>query len=136
MVNDGSSKDLKLEADKILNTFGNALYISYDENRGKGYALRQAARSSDGDLVMYTDHDFPYTYDSMLRMIDLLIKSDAEAVVGKRDASYYNHISPRRRRISQFLKNFNRILFNLPTDDTQCGIFKEAWPGKIQGCCG
>ena len=122
MVNDGSQRNLGEDAQRIIDAYGDSKFVSYEVNRGKGYALRQAAAESDAELVMYTDYDFPYTYDSMIQMVNLLMDTKAEAVVGNRDDSYYNHISPRRRRISQFLKNFNRILFRLPTDDTQCGL--------------
>ncbi len=80
---------------------------------------------------MYTDYDFPYTYGSMVDMIHKLESTKTIVVVGKRDDSYYGHISARRRRISQYLKKVNRVLFNLPTDDTQCGLkafTKEAKP--------
>jgi glycosyltransferase involved in cell wall biosynthesis len=97
-------------------------WISYIENKGKGHALRRGVKMSTGDMIMYTDYDFPYTYGSMADMISKLMSGKAVAVVGKRDDSYYNHISPRRRRISQYLKGVNRVLFNLPTDDTQCGL--------------
>src|ERR1019366_9269525 len=39
--------------------------VRYEKNRGKGYALRQGIAKSTGDIVIYTDIDFPYTMDSM-----------------------------------------------------------------------
>lgn len=122
MVNDGSPQSLKEDFSILKAKFPDAILVEYDLNRGKGYALRQAAQRSTADLIMYTDHDFPYTYGSMTRMIDRLVQTNAEAVVGKRDESYYGHISPRRRHISQILKKINRMVFSLPTDDTQCGL--------------
>lgn len=122
LVNDGSITDLEKDGAFISSHLAEASYYSYKENRGKGYALRYAAEKSQAEWIMYTDYDFPYTYDSMLNMLDKLMSGEFDAVVGKRDDSYYNHISPRRRRISQFLKKFNSLLFNLPTDDTQCGL--------------
>lgn len=122
MVNDGSLRDIEEEVKPILQSVPTAIWVSYNINKGKGYALRQAARKSTGELLMYTDYDFPYTYGSMVDMVEKLLKPEVDAVVGKRDDSYYNHISSRRRRISQFLKNVNRIIFRLPTDDTQCGL--------------
>ena len=122
IVNDGSKKNIEKDGDYIKSIIPETLWISYPENHGKGYALREAARHSDGDIIMYTDYDFPYTFGSMARMIEKLLTSEADAVVGNRDDSYYAHISPRRRRISIFLKSVNRILFSLPTNDTQCGL--------------
>lgn len=122
IVNDGSSASLEEGAVYIKAEIAEAEWISYEVNRGKGYALREGVKASQGDIIMYTDYDFPYTYGSMVDMIDKLESTNTIAVVGKRDDSYYAHISPRRRRISQYLKKVNRVLFSLPTDDTQCGL--------------
>lgn len=122
MVNDGSEQDLEGGAQHIIEKFPASTWISYNDNHGKGYALREAVKKSKGDLIMYTDYDFPYTYGSMISMIDKLKDKDVDAVVGTRDNSYYNHISERRKRISQFLRSVNKVIFRLPTDDTQCGL--------------
>ena len=122
IVNDGSSANLEEGAAHIKAEITEAEWISYKTNRGKGFALRTGVESCEGHIIMYTDYDFPYTYGSMVNMIHKLESTNTIAVVGKRDDSYYAHISPRRRRISQYLKKVNRVLFRLPTDDTQCGL--------------
>jgi glycosyltransferase involved in cell wall biosynthesis len=122
MVNDGSQRNLESDAKKILDQIEGAIWITYDENMGKGYALRQAVKASSAELMMFTDYDFPYTYGSMVRMIEKLMNPSTDAVVGNRDESYYQHISSRRKRISQFLRKVNKLIFRLPTDDTQCGL--------------
>ena len=122
MVNDGSSFDLEEGRANIQKVFPEAKWISYAENHGKGYALRKGVEKCDADIIMYTDYDFPYTYGSMTHLIEKLIDTKADAVIGVRDQSYYEHISGRRKWISQNLKKVNRLLFNLPTDDTQCGL--------------
>jgi glycosyltransferase involved in cell wall biosynthesis len=130
IVNDGSKRALEGDAEKIMDAIEESTWHSYSENRGKGYALREAAKLSDGDYIMYTDYDFPYTYGSMELMIQELLKSEVDAVVGKRDDSYYGHISPRRKYISKILKNVNKALFHLPTEDTQCGL--KAFSKKLK----
>lgn len=122
MVNDGSDTSLEEEAKVVTSTIKNSQWVSYSENHGKGYALREGVKKSAGDLIMYTDYDFPYTYGSMLAMLEKLMVNGTDAVVGNRDNSYYSHISSRRKRISQYLRSVNKILFRLPTDDTQCGL--------------
>jgi len=122
LVNDGSSFDLSDGWENINKVLPDAEWISYTENRGKGYALRQGVKKCKGDFIMYTDYDFPYTYGSMVRMIEKMINSNVDAILGTRDQSYYAHISGRRKWISQNLKKVNRLLFRLPTDDTQCGL--------------
>lgn len=122
MVNDGSSSDLEPGRQNIQKVFADSVWITYDENQGKGYALRKGVEACDADIIMYTDYDFPYTYGSMVSLIEKLVSTNADAVLGVRDQSYYEHISGRRKWISQNLKKVNRLLFNLPTNDTQCGL--------------
>ena len=122
LVNDGSTNDLSADESLIMEKYPSSIWINNPVNRGKGYTLRNAASHSKAKFIMYTDYDFPYTLSSMLAMFDLLLKEKCDAVVGNRDDSYYAHISGRRRRISQFLKKMNSLIFRLPTPDTQCGL--------------
>ncbi len=122
IVNDGSNKSLSEGITDIKKTIPESHYIDYHTNMGKGHALRKGVERCHSDLIMYTDYDFPYTYGSMISMVKILQSDKVDAVVGKRDQSYYNHISKRRQRISHYLRNANRLLFRLPTDDTQCGL--------------
>ncbi len=57
VVNDGSSdntEDIVLEACKKITSIK---YITYQLNRGKGYALRQGVLNSTGDIVLISDAD-------------------------------------------------------------------------------
>lgn len=123
MVNDGSPNDLESEARFVLENISGSTWISNKENRGKGFALRTGVEKSTGEFIMYTDYDFPYTYDSMRLMVNKIVEESAfDIVIGNRNNSYYENISSRRLRISKYLRQLNRMLINLPTDDTQCGL--------------
>lgn len=122
IVNDGSKKSLENDGEYIKSILPETQWTSYNQNRGKGYALRTAASNSKADYIMYTDYDFPYTFGSMVNMLNTLMQEGTEAVVGHRDESYYSHISSRRKAISQILKIVNKLIFRLPTNDTQCGL--------------
>ncbi len=122
IVNDGSSRLDENESLRILQQgIPDLQWISYKENRGKGYALRQGVKKSSGDFIVYTDIDWPYTEESMIGVIRELTKS-ADAVIGKRDENYYTHLPPARRRISRLLRSFNAKLLRLKVDDTQAGL--------------
>jgi glycosyltransferase involved in cell wall biosynthesis len=121
IVNDGS---LQIDLDKSLpilkTTLPGLQWISYPENRGKGYALRQGVKQSTADFVVYTDIDWPYSEESMVGLIAKLEKVDA--VIGTRDMAYYDHLPSARRRISKLLRSFNAKLLRLKVDDTQAGL--------------
>lgn len=122
IVNDGSQRlDENHSAGLIQEVIPDLQWISYKENRGKGYALRQGVKNSTADFVVYTDIDWPYTEESMIGVIRTLMGS-ADAVIGKRDENYYTHLPPARRRISRLLRSFNAKLLRLKVDDTQAGL--------------
>lgn len=122
LINDGSSKIIDEESvEKIKNAISDFRYVNYPQNKGKGHALRQGVEASDADLVLYTDIDWPYTEESMLHVIDELMK-DAHAVIGVRDDSYYDQLPQGRRRISKWLRKINASLLRLKVDDTQAGL--------------
>ena len=122
IVNDGSQRlDENYSVGLIQQVIPDLQWISYKENRGKGYALRQGVKKSTADFVVYTDIDWPYTEESMIGVIRTLTAS-ADAVIGKRDDNYYTHLPPARRRISRLLRSFNAKLLRLKVDDTQAGL--------------
>ena len=123
IVNDGSSKNF-IEQD-VKNFFaGNALVkiISYTQNRGKGYALRQGVTATQCDTVIYTDIDFPYTHQSFLKIYASLKEANTDVSIGIRSEEYYTHLPKVRVWISKFLRFMIRKFLQIPTDDTQCGL--------------
>lgn len=123
LVNDGSSKGIQ-EADIALlregiEDFG---YVTYPQNRGKGYALRKGVKIATGDLQIYTDIDFPYTQASFLGVFEVLASGNADVVAGVRDEKYYENVPGPRRRISKILRWMLRTFLRLKITDTQCGL--------------
>jgi len=122
LVNDGSQQiDFKDGVQKLLENLSEARVIHEEVNRGKGFVLREGVRQSSGEIILYTDIDWPYTEESMIAMIHAL-ENDAEVVVGVRDEKYYKQLPKMRRRISRWLQKFNSKLLHLQVDDTQAGL--------------
>lgn len=122
VVNDGSQRntsDANFEALRRL--VPEAQIVSYAENRGKGYALRQGVAASDADFCLVTDADFPYTLDSMQRVVDTL-RDKGGIAAGNRDQGYYDRVPPFRRRLSKSLRWLLRNVLRQPIDDSQCGL--------------
>lgn len=95
--------------------------ISYEQNRGKGYALRQGVQQAQGDIYLITDADFPYTMDSMVAIVGHLIRQGGIAA-GNRDLAYYSHVPLFRRLLSKGLRWMLRNLLRLQVTDSQCGL--------------
>lgn len=96
--------------------------VKYDVNRGKGYALRQGVSIAIGDIIIYTDIDFPYTMESVLAVYDGLKKNEYDFGVGVKNEQYYAHVPLLRRLISRFLRMLTSLFLSLPITDTQCGL--------------
>ena len=122
IVNDGSRTLDETTSNTLLrNAIPDIQWISYKDNKGKGYALREGVKKTSGDYILYTDIDWPYTEESMLGLIKILDKK-TDAVIGIRDAEYYAHLPLSRRRISKLLRKINANFLRLKVDDTQAGL--------------
>lgn len=131
VVNDGSELINETKSREMISASVPALtWISYGENRGKGYALRKGVEQSDADFILYTDIDWPYMEESMIGLI-LRLSQDADAVIGTRNEAYYCHLPPARRRISKLLRKTNATLLRLKVDDTQAGL--KAFRKNVKG---
>ena len=122
VVNDGSTRHVAGQNfDRLKMLSPGAQVVSYPENRGKGYALRQGVMAADAPLLLVTDADFPYTIDSMRRVVEALHVHGGIAA-GNRDTAYYANVPLFRRWLSQTLRWLLRNVLRQPIDDSQCGL--------------
>jgi len=96
--------------------------IDYPVNRGKGYAIRQGVATASGDMILYTDIDFPYAQESMLAVYQSLKNNEADVVIGIKNEAYYAQVPFLRRAISKYLRTLIRLFLSMPVTDTQCGL--------------
>ena len=122
LVNDGSTvSNWSSGLSKVVENVPGTIVISYEQNQGKGHALREGVKLSTGDYILYTDIDWPYTEDSMISLIHRL-QFGADVAVGVRNKSYDEQLPPMRKKISNWLKRINSKLLHLKVDDTQAGL--------------
>ncbi|MFN8286194.1 MAG: glycosyltransferase family 2 protein [Chitinophagales bacterium] len=122
IVNDGSTNGFNQQLlRQFYADYPEIQLGSYNPNQGKGFALREGVKKCNGELIMYTDIDFPYTEQSFYDVYQALLKGN-DVAVGVRDESYYKHLSGERTRISKLLRWFIKKFLRIPTDDTQCGL--------------
>lgn len=122
VVNDGSSNNIDESAiDFLKKAIADFRFESYSINRGKGAALRYGIKKATGTKIIFTDIDFPYTAQSFFQVWGKL-EQDSDIVIGIKDASYYKHVPPVRKRISKSLRKLSQLFLNIPVTDTQCGL--------------
>ncbi|RYZ93008.1 MAG: glycosyltransferase [Proteobacteria bacterium] len=124
IVNDGTSNGNWDTGSAFLETkLKDITLISNLENRGKGAALRAGVSSSNSELCVFTDIDFPYTEDSLRGMIMLLHeREDIQICIGQRADDYYAHVPLIRTLISKTFRGFLKLIYGFPFRDTQCGL--------------
>ncbi len=97
-------------------------YLRYEENGGKGKAVRHGAQHSESDILIYTDHDLPYEMRHIPEFYRTVAAGDADLVLCHRDAKYFSKTPPARRAISSILKTLIKSFVRIPTTDTQGGL--------------
>jgi glycosyltransferase involved in cell wall biosynthesis len=122
VVNDGCNLSIDNDIALLHTNVPDFNWLSYAQNRGKGYAIRQGVKIAKGDIIIYTDIDFPYTLESFVKIYDALRFNQCDIAVGVKDSSYYKKVPPFRKLISQTLSRMIRLLIKLQITDTQCGL--------------
>lgn len=116
-VNDGSTDNTL----KILKTINFIRLISYEKNKGKGYAVKRGILLAKGEFLFFTDADLSFPPENILRGIFLLNSDKSEYVVGTRKNKKETY--PLVRRIlSKGFSNAVHFLLKLDINDTQCGF--------------
>lgn len=122
LVNDGSNYIASPGIEHIKSNIQDCIFISYEDNHGKGYAIRQGVKQAEGDIIIYTDVDFPYTIESICEIYRRLKDKGADVAMGVKNKSYYKAVPSARRAISKILRWMIRNFFTIPYSDTQCGL--------------
>ena len=121
LVNDGSKDNTLYVLKQLKNSYSNIKIISYDENKGKGYAVRSGILESEGEIVMYIDGDLDISPDIIPEYIEQLKNYDI--VIGSKRVSNANvKDSISRKILSKAFSIIVKIGMNLKIKDTQVGL--------------
>lgn len=121
VVNDGSSNDYQKIFDSCK---GYASVLSYDTNKGKGYALKKGLsyikNNYDSGIIVTMDSDGQHTINDALKLCNIASKEKNALILGKR---LRGDTTPIRSKIGN---SITRIFFRLTTGtdiyDTQTGL--------------
>ena len=123
VFSDDGSTDNCAELVKEL-ALPNVRVTRYDDNRGKGSAVREGVLKADGDLIVYTDCDLAFGLDTIYNVYKALEKSDAEILIGSRNLSKdgYEGYNALRKLMSKTYIKVIGLLAGFSYSDSQCGI--------------
>ena len=110
--------------------------ILNEKNYGKGYSIRQGIKKSTGNIILVQDADLEYDPDDYQKLLDPILKDEADVVFGSR------FIGSDNKRVLYFwhsIGNFiltllSNIFTNLNLTDMECGykVFKSEVIKNIQ----
>lgn len=122
LVNDGS-EDGTLSLLRLIEKSNNDLVqiISYQENKGKGYAVRCAILTCMTEYVIFIDSDGSISTNEIPKILEELENFDV--VVGSRALKNSKVNQPIYRKLTAFIFNFLvNIIFSSSIKDNLCGI--------------
>lgn len=97
--------------------------LGYEQNRGKGYAVRYGFAKAKGELIGFIDADEEINPKSITNLLIVIKRQDTDVAVGsKRHKDSFVVYPPLRRLISWKYFLLVKVLFNVGVSDTQAGI--------------
>lgn len=127
IVDDGS-KDKTAEVGKNVCTKFPEIQtnvIRYEENRGKGFAVKTGLLVAQADIALFSDADLSTPIEETPKLVEPIKKGEFDVTFGSRalDRSLIGTRQPWRREQGGKVFNFIvRTLTGLPFWDTQCGF--------------
>ena len=127
VVDDGSTDDTAKVAEAAFASMPNvsAAVIRYDENRGKGFAVKTGLVAAKADIALFTDADLSTPIEEMSKLVDPIQNGEFDVTFGSRalDRTLIGTHQPWRREQGGRVVNFIiRAMSGLPFSDTQCGF--------------
>lgn len=133
IVNDGSTDGTN---EIIKNYIGekkdnlSIKYINLQKNKGKGSAIKKGVEVAEGEYIVFTDCDLPYSFKDIGNVVYSLMNNKADVVIASRmhkDSIYkikssnisYIYIRHTAGRVFNWLVKW---LTRLNIDDTQAGL--------------
>lgn len=127
LVDDGSSDRTAQIAETILAEKPSiaAKVVSYEANRGKGFAVKTGLLAAAADIALFTDVDLSTPLTEISKVVDPICNGDFDVTFGSRalDRTLIGTHQPWQREQGGKVMNFViRKMSGLPFSDTQCGF--------------
>ncbi len=127
VVDDGSGDRTAAVAEEALKEFpdAKARVIRYEQNRGKGFAIKTGLLAASADIALFSDADLSTPIEEMHKLLDPIVSGEYDVTFGSRalDRSLIGTHQPWRREQGGKVMNLViRTFSGLPFSDTQCGF--------------
>jgi len=127
VVDDGSSDDTAEFARRAAAQLPSipTRVVRYDENRGKGFAVKTGLLAAEGEIALFSDADLSTPIDELRKLVDPIRSGDYDVTFGSRalDRTLIGTHQPwRREQGGRVMNLLIRTVSRLPFADTQCGF--------------
>lgn len=127
VVDDGSTDDTAEVARNIASEYDDieTNVIRYEQNRGKGYAVKTGLLAAQADIALFSDADLSTPIEEADKLITPIANDEMDVTFGSRalDRSLIGTHQPWRREQGGKVMNFViRMMSGLDFADTQCGF--------------
>lgn len=119
VVNDGSTDGTLERIESAKKKIPDLKIVSYSENRGKGYAIREGIAASEGDVLIIQDADLEYDPAEIPQIIEPILAGETDVVYGSRFLGEIRNISPLHLFGNRALTFLTNILFNARLTDME-----------------
>lgn len=133
VVNDGSTDSETKEIFKI-SKINKVKFISYMNNKGKGYAIKEGIRKATNDIIIFMDADLSIDLSAIKSVVENIEKFDIVIASRHHKKSKIIKSQPLYRKIMGYLCSLiTRLITGLKFKDTQCGFkgFKKDIAKKL-----
>ncbi len=125
VVDDGSTDNTKQVVTDCKPEIGNLKIISYQINKGKGFALRQGVIASKGRKVLLSDADLSTPIEELDKLLPLISNKEHDIIIGSRALKASTIIVSQpwwRQGMGKIFNRFVKLLVLDGISDTQCGF--------------
>lgn len=130
IVNDGSKDDTKNIIENYCKEDSCCRFVTYDTNKGKGFAVKQGIKNSTKDIVVFMDADLSTDLSALIDVYENIHEYDI--VIGSRRHPQSILAIPqgkRRRFVGKMCSLITNMFMSFNISDTQCGF--KAFKGDI-----
>lgn len=127
VVDDGSQDSTAATAERAFEAYPDvsARVISYEKNRGKGFAVKTGLLAAHADIALFSDADLSTPIEELPKLVDPIRNNEYDVTFGSRalDRSLIGTHQPwRREQGGKVMNLIIRTMSGLPFSDTQCGF--------------
>lgn len=137
VVDDGSNDKTKDIVEEYAENNNIVKCITYERNKGKGYAVRYGIDNSHGDYKIFLDADGATHIESVNELLNRVYDNDIDICIGSRSGKKGGNIidnqSKKRSQLGGFGAKLIKKVLKMPIFDTQCGckVFKGYVADKL-----